>query len=263
MGRKNLFGIVVVIAMIFSLSGCGLNDKTQTSSYNSDMKERTGEVITESEDKIKFSNDSSDFVLLSDAVPDAILEIRYYSTYNFVGDRIDGYDEPVALITKSAGEALAKVSDNIVSKGYRLKIFDAYRPQEAVSHFVRWAEEVHDTRMKAYFYPELDKSVLFSQGYIAEHSGHSRGSTVDLTLFDMKTEKEVDMGGTFDHFGELSHPDYRGITEEQYKNRMILREAMIEGGFKPLTEEWWHFTLEDEPYSETYFTFPVRKSLVS
>ncbi|MCR5632439.1 MAG: M15 family metallopeptidase [Eubacterium sp.] len=206
--------------------------------------------------------DSSDFVLLSEAVPDAILEIRYYSTYNFVGDRIDGYEEPVALLTKEAADALKEVSDDLEEQGYRLKIFDAYRPQMAVDNFVEWAEDVDDTKMKDYFYPELDKSVLFDQGYIAEHSGHSRGSTVDLTLFDMETEKEVDMGGTFDYFGELSHPDYTGITDEQYENRMILRNAMMKHGFKPLDEEWWHFTLEDEPYPDTYFTFPVSSDSV-
>ena len=206
--------------------------------------------------------DSSDFVLLSEAVPDAILEIRYYSTYNFVGDRIDGYEEPVALLTKKAADALKEVSDDLEEQGYRLKIFDAYRPQMAVDNFVEWAEDVDDTKMKDYFYPELDKSVLFDQGYIAEHSGHSRGSTVDLTLFDMETEKEVDMGGTFDYFGELSHPDYTGITDEQYENRMILRNAMMKHGFKPLDEEWWHFTLEDEPYPDTYFTFPVSSDSV-
>ena len=127
---------------------------------------------------------------------------------------------------------------------------------------MNWAQDTSDTRMKDYFYPELDKSVLFDQGYIAEKSGHSRGSTVDLTLFDMKTEKEVDMGGTFDYFGELSHPDYSGITEEQYHNRMILRNAMLAHGFKPLDEEWWHFTLKDEPFPDTYFTFPVNSSSV-
>lgn len=206
--------------------------------------------------------DASDFVLLSDAVPDAILEIRYYSTYNFIGDRIDGYEEPVALLTKEAASALKKISDNLKAKGYRLKIYDAYRPQKAVNHFMRWAKDATDTRMKQYFYPDLEKTELFPLGYIAEHSGHSKGSTVDLTLFDMKTEKEVDMGGTFDFFGELSHPDYRGITDEQYNNRMILREAMIDGGFDPLPEEWWHFTLKDQPYPDTYFTFPVRKDVV-
>ena len=211
-------------------------------------------------DDVELSDDSSDFVMLSEAVPDAILEIRYYSTYNFVGDRINGYEEPLAFLTKEAAAALKNVSDDLRTRGYRLKIFDAYRPQMAVTHFMNWALDTEDTRMKEYFYPELDKDVLFPQGYIAEHSGHSRGSTVDLTLFDMTTEKEVDMGGTFDYFGELSHPDYTGITEEQYQNRMILREAMLAHGFKPLAEEWWHFTLADEPYPDTYFTFPINSN---
>ncbi len=210
-----------------------------------------------STDDVKLSDDASGFVLLSEAVPDAILEIRYYSTYNFVGDRIDGYEEPLAFLTREAAAALREVSDELVGMGYRLKIFDAYRPQMAVTHFMNWALDPDDVRMKAYFYPELDKKVLFPQGYIAEHSGHSRGSTVDLTLFDMTTGREVDMGGTFDYFGELSHPDYTGITEEQYANRMLLREVMLKHGFKPLAEEWWHFTLADEPFPDTYFTFPI------
>ena len=211
---------------------------------------------------VKLSDDASGFVLLSEAVPDAILEIRYYSTYNFVGERIDGYEEPVALLTKEAAAALREVSDDLMAQGYRLKIYDAYRPQKAVTHFVNWAQDADDTRMKQYFYPELDKDVLFPQGYIMEHSGHSRGSTLDLTLFDMTTEKEVDMGGTFDYFGPLSHPDYTDITGEQYANRMILRETMLAHGFRPLDEEWWHFTLADEPYPDTYFTFPVSSASV-
>ena len=213
-------------------------------------------------DDVKLSDDASGFVLLTDVAPDAILEIRYYSTYNFVGDRIEGYRQPTALLTKEAAQALKAVSDDVKRKGYRLKIYDAYRPQMAVSHFMRWAQDFKDTRMKPYFYPELEKDVLFPLGYIAEHSGHSRGSTVDLTLFDMKTEKEVDMGGTFDYFGQLSHPDYKKITKRQYRNRMILREAMLAHGFKPLAEEWWHFTLKDEPYPDTYFTFPVSEASV-
>lgn len=211
----------------------------------------------------KFSDDASDFVLLSEAVPDVILEIRYYSTYNFVGDRIDGYEEPVALITKEAAAALREVSDELAAKGCRLKVFDAYRPQKAVDHFMRWALNAEDTRMKRYFYPELEKDVLFPRGYLAEYSGHSRGSTVDLTLFDMKTQREADMGGTFDYFGELSHPDCKDITEEQYNNRMMLRNAMLAHGFVPFDEEWWHFTLENEPFPDTYFTFPVSRSSVS
>ena len=227
----------------------------------SEEEPETGE--TTAEDGTNLSDDASDFVLLSEAVPDAILEIRYYSTYNFVGDRIDGYEEPVAILTEEAAAALKEASDDLISQGYRLKIYDAYRPQMAVDNFMAWALDEEDVRMKQYFYPELDKDVLFPQGYIAEHSGHSRGSTVDLTLFDMETEKEVDMGGTFDYFGELSHPDYTDITEEQYENRMILREAMMKHGFKPLEEEWWHFTLVDEPYPDTYFTFPVNSTSIT
>ena len=208
------------------------------------------------------SNDSSDFVLVGDVIPDAILEIRYYTTYNFVGERIDGYEQPTALLTKEAASALKEVSDDLVKKGYRLKIYDAYRPQKAVDHFARWAENSTDSRMKEAFYPDLDKSVLFKQGYILNYSGHTRGSTVDLTIVDAKTGKEVDMGGTFDHFGVESHPDYKNITDEQYNNRMILRQAMTDHGFKPLDEEWWHFTLENEPYPDTYFTFPVNENSV-
>ncbi|MCR5070874.1 MAG: M15 family metallopeptidase [Bacteroidales bacterium] len=201
-----------------------------------------------------------DFVDLADFIPDAILEIRYHTTYNFVGARIDGYEQPTALLTREAAEALRAVSDDLKEQGYRIKIFDAYRPQCAVDHFVRWAADITDTLMKPYFYPDLDKSVLFEQEYIMEKSGHTRGSTVDLTLFDMTTEREVDMGGTFDWFGEESHPDYTAtITAEQFANRMILREAMVRHGFKTLDSEWWHFTLRDEPYPDTYFNFPVRQ----
>ena len=200
-----------------------------------------------------------DFVDLADFLPDAILEIRYHTSYNFVGVPIDGYEQPTALLTREAAEALRAVSDDVIAQGYRLKIYDAYRPQCAVDHFVRWAADIPDTLMRRYFYPDVDKSVLFEQEYIMEKSGHTRGSTVDLTLFDMTTEKEVDMGGTFDWFGIESHPDYTAtLTPEQYANRMILRDAMVRHGFKTLDSEWWHFTLRDEPYPDTYFTFPVR-----
>lgn len=198
------------------------------------------------------------FVSISEVIPDVILEIRYHSSYNFVGTRIDGYDEPVALLTKQAADSLKVVSDELKEQGYRLKIFDAYRPQCAVDHFVRWAEDVNDTLMKSYFYPELTKERLFPEDYICKRSGHTRGSTVDLTLFDMKTEREADMGGTFDYFGNLSHPDYMDITPEQYAMRMVLREAMLRHGFRPFDSEWWHFTLDNEPYPDTYFTFPIQ-----
>ncbi len=216
-------------------------------------------MLTISPVSARSSNDSSGFVVLAEVVPDIIQEIRYFSTYNFVGDRIAGYEQPVALMTIEAAQALKEVADELRERGYRLKIYDAYRPQMAVDNFVSWAENLDDTRMKKYFYPQVDKSRLFAEGYIAEHSGHSRGSTVDLTLFDMKTGKEVDMGGTFDYFGELSHPDYTGkLTKRQLKNRQLLREVMIKHGFKPLETEWWHFTLKNEPYPDTYFTFAVR-----
>lgn len=201
--------------------------------------------------------DSSDFVVLADYIPGIIQEIRYHSTYNFIGDRIDGYEEPVALLTKEAARALKSVSNEMMVQGYRLKVYDAYRPSRAVKHFVLWGIEDTDIRMKPYFYPDLEKQELFAKGYIAKNSSHSKGSTVDLTLFDMKSGKEVDMGSPFDLFSEVSHPDYKGITDEQYENRMTLQKVMIRNGFKPIDCEWWHFTLENEPYPETYFDFPI------
>lgn len=198
-----------------------------------------------------------DFVMITDIIPDAILEIRYYSTYNFVGERIDGYEAPVAWMTRQAADSLKVVNDELKAKGYRLKIWDAYRPQRAVNHFIRWAENVQDTAMKAVFYPMVDKSLLFEQGYIWARSSHSRGSTVDLTLVDAATGKELDMGSPFDWFGEESHPDYINTTEEVKRNRHILWDAMLTHGFTMIDSEWWHFTLANEPYPDTYFDFPV------
>ena len=207
----------------------------------------------------KDSRDSSGFVLLADYVPHIVQEIRYYSTYNFIGDRIDGYEQPIALLTKEAARALKSVSNEMMVKGYRLKIYDAYRPDTAVKHFLLWGIEDTDVRMKPYFYPEVEKQALFSEGYIARRSSHSRGSTVDLTLLDMSTGRELDMGSPFDFFGKISHPDYLGITEEQYDNRMFLRNTMLRNGFEPIACEWWHFTLRDEPYPDSYFSFPVSR----
>ncbi|MBR6922152.1 MAG: M15 family metallopeptidase [Clostridia bacterium] len=203
--------------------------------------------------------DPSGFVLLSEFVPSIIQEIRYYTTYNFIGDRIDGYEEPCALLTKEAARALKAASSELIVQGYRLKVFDAYRPACAVKHFILWGIEDQDIRMKPYFYPELEKHELFEKGYISKRSSHSRGSALDLTLFDMKAGKEVDMGSPFDLFSEVSHPDYRGIkiTDEQYDNRMILQKAMVRNGFEPFECEWWHFRLEKEPYPDTFFEFPV------
>ena len=228
-------------------------------------------ACNDNDDNLKVSpeEDASQFVLLTDVVPDAILEIRYYSTYNFIGRRIPGYEEPLAILTREAADSLKKVSDELMAQGYRLKIFDAYRPQKAVDYFMEWAQNMGDTLMKPYFYPELDKSILVPQEYIAEKSGHTRGSTVDLTLFDMAKEKEVDMGCTYDYFGLASHPDvqpgqpvgaYQPINQEQYDNRMILQKAMLAHGFKAYDCEWWHFTLANEPFPDTYFTFPIALS---
>ena len=207
--------------------------------------------------KSDITADPSGFVVLADYVPHIVQEIRYYSTYNFIGERIDGYEEPCALLTKEAARALKAASNEMIVQGYRLKIFDAYRPVCAVKHFVLWGIEDQDVRMKPYFYPELQKQELFEKGYIAKQSSHSRGSTVDLTLLDMSTGKELDMGSPFDLFSATSHPDYKGITEQQYENRMILQRAMVRSGFEPIDCEWWHFTLKDEPYPDTYFEFPV------
>ena len=213
---------------------------------------------------MQLSNDASGFVSIGEVVPEVLLDIRYYSSFNFIGERIDGYEEPVALLTREAAMALKKVSREAVERGWRLKIFDAYRPQKAVDHFVRWAKDLMDIRMKPYFYPELEKKDIIPQHYIAEHSGHSRGSTLDLTLFDMASQRDADMGGTFDYFGERSHPDYGGITKKQQQNRMLLQKLMVKHGFRPLASEWWHFTLEEEPYPDTYFIFPVsQKRIIS
>ena len=267
--RKLLLIGILIICTIVPLLVTALRLKTSLN--------KSKLVATEN---VSPTEDVSQFVMLTDAVPDAILEIRYFGTYNFVGSRIDGYLQPTALLTREAADSLRAVSDDILSHGYRLKIYDAYRPQCAVDHFVRWANNASDTCMKRYFYPDLDKSVLFAQDYIMAKSGHTRGSTVDLTLFDMQTEKELDMGGTFDWFGPESHPDFCGnpetleytgdnsksptgrtITSVQFYNRMVLRQAMLRHGFKPLDSEWWHFTLKNEPFPDTYFEFPVKEIL--
>ena len=204
-------------------------------------------------------NEYPDFVSVAEAVPDVILEIRYYSSFNFIGERIDGYEEPAALLSREAAEVLRKASTELMNKGYRLKIFDAYRPVQAVEHFVRWAKDPDDIRMKEYFYPDLNKEDLIPQGYISPRSSHSRGSTVDLTLFDMKAGRDADLGSPFDLFSPLSHPGCELIGTTQKALRTLLRETMTASGFMPIDEEWWHFTLKDEPYPDTYFTFPVRR----
>lgn len=205
----------------------------------------------------RLETDPAGFVLLADYVPGIVQEIRYYSTYNFVGERVNGYEEPCAILTKEAARALQGAANELNVQGYRLKVFDAYRPVNAVKHFVLWGIEDLDLRMKPYFYPDLEKQELFNKGYIAKQSSHSRGSAIDLTLLDMKTGKEVDMGSPFDLFSPVSHPDSREVTQEQYENRMRLQQVMVRNGFQPIDCEWWHFSLKGEPYPDTYFEFPV------
>jgi D-alanyl-D-alanine dipeptidase len=222
---------------------------------SNDIQERT--MANETNFRKMAEKDPSGFVVLGNVLPSIIQEIRYHSTYNFIGDRIDGYEEPVALLTREAARALTDVEREMELVGYRLKVFDAYRPATAVKRFVAWGLDDLDMRMKPFFYPDLEKEDLFSKGYVATKSSHSRGSTIDLTLLDMSSGKELDMGSPFDLFSEVSHPDYRGITDEQYANRMILQKVMVRNGFAPIDCEWWHFTLENEPYPDVYFDFPV------
>jgi D-alanyl-D-alanine dipeptidase len=200
----------------------------------------------------------TDFVLVTDVVPDVLLDIRYYNPYNFVGARIDGYEAPVAWLTRPAAEGLRKAAEKAGEQGYIFRIFDAYRPQRAVDHFVRWAADPDAVANRDVFYPEVDKADLFEKGYIALKSGHSRGSTIDLTLVERATGRELDMGTPFDYFGPRSHHGAAGLTEAQTANRAALATIMSVGGFRPYLEEWWHYTLEDEPYPDTYFDFPVR-----
>lgn len=201
------------------------------------------------------SSDKSDFAEISSVIDDAAFDIRYYSPNNFTGNKINGYKAPRAYLTKKALSALALAAEDLREQGYRLLIWDSYRPQKAVDNFVKWINDENDLGDKS-FYPDLEKSDLLAGNYIMAKSGHTRGSTVDLTIIK-KDGSFVDMGGTFDLFSEISHPDYKNITAEQMHNRQILHDAMIKAGFKGIDSEWWHFTLKDEPYPDTYFDFDV------
>lgn len=184
-------------------------------------------------------------------------ELRYYTSKNFVGIPIDGYKENKVIISIPAAKALKKIQTKLLDSGLSLKIFDAYRPQQAVNHFVRWARVMKDTLMKSLYYPDVKKSDLFKLGFIASKSSHTRGSTVDLSLIDIKTNKELDMGSSYDFFGATSDVFHKNLSSKQEKNRMLLRNIMIKNGFKPYDNEWWHFTLVDEPFPNTYFNFVV------
>lgn len=201
------------------------------------------------------STDKSNFAEISTVIDDAVYDIRYYSSNNFTGNKINGYKAPKAYLTKEALKALSKAAVILRKQGYRLLIWDAYRPQKAVDNFVSWINNPNDEGDKT-FYPKLEKSDLIAGHYIATKSGHTRGSTVDLTIIQ-KDGSSVDMGGTFDLFSEISHYKYPKITDEQKRNREVLRNAMVNAGFKGIYSEWWHFTLKNEPYKDTYFNFDV------
>jgi D-alanyl-D-alanine dipeptidase len=223
----------------------------------------------------------SSFVALDDVDPTILQDMRYATNYNFVGRRVDGYREPVCLLTKRAARALKRAQNELEPKGYTLKVYDCYRPQRAVDHFSRWAE--NDSRtMKREFYPRVSKRRLFDLGYIAHRSGHSRGSTVDLTLVRLPAapqptwsrrefglvrctaprrrrfpDNSIPMGTSYDCFDVRAHTlNSRGRVR---RNRLLLERTMEAAGFEGYAKEWWHFTLRDERYPDRYFDFPVQR----
>jgi len=198
------------------------------------------------------------FIDAANVVPNLVVDMRYFGADNFVGKRIDGYERPVCLLTKEAAAALAKVAHDLEPRGLALKVFDCYRPARAVTHFVRWAQNVADVARKAEHYPTTDKRNLFRDGYIAARSGHSRGSTIDLTLARLADKTELDMGTPFDFFSPRAAPSSREVSADAQTNRAILAQAMRRGGFVPYVREWWHFTLRNEPFPDRHFDFPVR-----
>jgi len=197
------------------------------------------------------------FVHLDEVAPGIAQEIRYYGEDNFVGAPVDGYLKPRAIISRPAAEALARAQQQLEPFGLGLKVFDAYRPQRAVNHFVRWAKDLDDTKTKAKYYPDVPKTELFKRGYIASRSGHSRGSAVDLTLISLHDGSELDMGSGFDFFSPVSWPKHQGVTAAQRAHRLLLRRVMVANGFDPYEKEWWHFSLAEEPFPGQYFDFPV------
>jgi len=200
------------------------------------------------------------FVYLEKAVPNLVVDLRYFGSDNFVGQRVDGYDHARPVLTSHAAAALAKVQESLRPFGLGLKIFDSYRPQRAVDHFVRWAKDLDDRKTKAKYYPDVAKKDLFKEGYIAAKSSHSRGSTVDLTIVAKAPDgsvRELDMGSPFDFFSPISWPTSTAVTAQQRANRALLHSVMTAHGFAPYDQEWWHFTLRNEPFPDTYFDFPL------
>ena len=198
-----------------------------------------------------------DFVYLDEYLDHAHYEVRYHGTHNFVGDTITGYLSDRVVMTKAAAVALQKIEASLWNEGYCLKIFDTYRPQRAVDHFKNWSQDHSDTLTKKEFYPKQIKAQLFNLGYISSRSGHSRGSTIDLTLANKESGTEIDMGSPYDFFGSISHHTSTAVTQEQHSNRLLLKTAMNRYGFRSYSKEWWHYTLNGEPYKDRYFDFVV------
>lgn len=197
------------------------------------------------------------FVYAKDIIPDLVTELRYFGSNNFVGRPIDGYKANKFIITKQTAYALKLVHEELQNHNLCIKVYDGYRPQQAVNHFMKWARNLNDTINKHIFYPNIEKQNLFNEGYIATKSGHSRGSTLDLTIIDGNTGKPIDMGSIYDFFGEESWVNHQNITKKQKANRQLLQTIMLKHGFRNYPKEWWHFTLRREPFPDTYFDFPV------
>ena len=203
------------------------------------------------------NNLEAGFVYLKDIDDSIVVNLKYYSSENFTGQFVEGYHSNTAILTKESALALSNAQDDFNKLGYSLILYDAYRPQRAVNFFVQWSKNLNDTINKRIYYPNIKKSELFEFGYIAYKSGHSRGSTVDVSLIEISTNKELDMGTIFDYFGVESHTFFDDISENQKSNRLILYEIMSNNGFKNYSKEWWHFTLENEPHKK-YFDFLVK-----
>lgn len=197
------------------------------------------------------------FVDLLSVIPDAVLDLKYFTGDNFVGQRIEGYEKELCLITRPAAQALLRVQHELANFGLGIKVFDAYRPQRSVNHFIEWCGESGPSLNQSRFFPSLHRSELFSQGYLVRHSSHSRGSTVDLTLIDLETNEELVMGTEFDFFGPESWFDCQTISPQARANRMLLQGLMVQYGFVPFHQEWWHFTLQDEPFPDSCFDFSI------
>lgn len=220
----------------------------------------------------------SGFVYLNQVAPSIIEDMHYASTQNFTGSKIPGYKTPQCIVTTQTAEQLKKAQDEFLKKGYSIKVYDCYRPQKAVTYFYKWSRNIHDQKTKAYYYPREQKNMLFAKGYIAEHSGHSRGSTIDLTLVPLskkalthnpltrcyaqseryQNDNSINMGTRFDCFDPSAEVFYPHISNVQKQNRMLLRKTMIKFGFTPYEKEWWHFTLKNEPFPNSYFDFNIR-----